>query len=137
MTYTARHIRYDYGPQSVTLSFGACGRPAITYLQATGPGNRFTTSLTSLDAGARDLVKRTGLPDGVRALGQGTCGVLAAGADAVGGVGRKTAGTVRSGLQTVPALRQLSPAAAADRATDTGFRLPGADPRADRFKPRN
>lgn len=116
VTYTARAIRYDYGPQSVTLSFGACGRPAVTYSQATAVGNRLTTGLANTAATTRDLVQRTGLPAGVRAVGQGTRELLLAGADAVGAAGQRVGGVVRS----APLLNRLTPG----RAADTGFKLP-------------
>lgn len=33
VTYTGKSIIYDYGPQSVTLSFGPLGKPTVTYSQ--------------------------------------------------------------------------------------------------------
>ncbi len=35
VTYTAKTITYDFGPQSVTVSFCALGRPTVTYSQGT------------------------------------------------------------------------------------------------------
>lgn len=33
VTYSGKAIIYDYGPQSVTVSFGPCGKPTVTYSQ--------------------------------------------------------------------------------------------------------
>lgn len=33
VTYSGKSIIYDYGPQSVTLSFGPLGKPTVTYSQ--------------------------------------------------------------------------------------------------------
>lgn len=65
VTYTGRTIRYDYGPQSVTLTFGICGKPTVSYSQGTIAGDR----LRQFGSGIRELPDtfKSWLPDVLKA----------------------------------------------------------------------
>lgn len=61
VTYTAHTVRYDYGPQSVTLRFGLCGQPSVIYSQCSQAGEAVKGAV----ANGRDLFGR--LADGTKA----------------------------------------------------------------------
>jgi hypothetical protein len=107
VSYTPSTIRYDFGPQSVTLVFGLCGDPKVHYSQATALGNRMTTATASAIARAKELVERTGLPEGAQKLAEHTRETMGSAADRVNDLGRavvtpisKAAGGVFAGFKT-------------------------------------
>ena len=115
--YTPSTIRYDFGPQSVTLSFNTCGGvPSVHYSQATALGHRVHTAATNAAAGARDLVQRTGLPSGVQQLAGGAKEAAGGAADRVNDLGRAIALPITKAVMALPGA-QLLGGSPEDRAT--------------------
>ena len=123
VTYTAHAIRYDYGPQSVTLKFGVCGKPTVCYSQATQIHETVRDKFVACRETTRDLYRRTGIPDGCRQLHDGTRRLLGATADAFGSV-RETV--------TSPIVRGLDSLGGAVRPAENATRPLSAEP----FTPR-
>lgn len=84
VTYTPHAIRYDYGPQSVALKFGPCGKPTVSYSQATQLGEAVRDKFAACRDTTRDLYRRTGIADGCRQLHDETLRLLGSAADALG-----------------------------------------------------
>lgn len=130
--YTADAIRYDYGPQSVRLSFGLCGKPVVHYSQGTQVGERARGATAAAMTGARNWVQRTGIPQGVRRLGQETKEVVGATADRINDAGRAVVTPVAGVLRNLPGA-QLLRSSAEDQAARAQERL---QREADRLPPR-
>ena len=131
VTYTSHAIRYDFGPQSVTLAFGACGKPNVVYSQATQAGDRVREVAQHVSTGAHNLVDRTGIPQGAQQLAQGAKSAVGAGADRVQDAGRAVLRPVVNGLKMLPGaqLFRTSPEDQAARAREAAQR------QADRLPP--
>ncbi|MBI1913278.1 MAG: hypothetical protein HYS12_00745 [Planctomycetes bacterium] len=88
VTYTAKSIEYDYGTQSITISFPLlCCKPKVTYRQ----GRSVTEKVENVAVCARDatrrLLSRTGIPQATDALAAGTKNVFVTTVDRVNAVG--------------------------------------------------
>jgi len=134
ITYTSHGIRYDYGPQSVTLSFGLlCGKPVVHYSNATKPGE-FTRQVAMKAAtGTKNLVQRTGLPQGLQRFGAGAKNAVGTAADHIHEAGRMALTPVVNGLRMLPGAQLLTstPEDQAEKARDAALRqterLPNPD----------
>jgi len=109
VTYTSHAIRYDYGPQAVTLAFGPCGKPHVIYGQATAAGERARGAVAGVSTGTRNFVERTGLPQGLRRFGRGARDVLGATADRVNDASRLLLLPVVNGVRLLPGAQLLRP----------------------------
>lgn len=118
VTYTSHAIRYDYGPQTVSVVFGVCGKPTVKYSQGTVAGERVKEAAGAVVADTRSLIQRTGIPDGVHRAAQGTKAVVVKGADLVNAVGRVAltpiAKLLPSGAEPRPARDPINPPADPD-----------------------
>jgi len=63
VTYSANAIVYDFGPQSMTLTFGRCGKPTVTYRQGLTATEKLRAAHDEHRRNFHDLVDRTGLPE--------------------------------------------------------------------------
>jgi hypothetical protein len=107
VSYTSHAIRYDYGPQSVTLVFGVCGKPNVVYSQANQGVERTKEVVQGVATGTRNWVQRTGIPQGLQRFAQGTKSAVGAGADAIHDVGRAVLLPVANGLRSLPGAQFL------------------------------
>jgi hypothetical protein len=125
VSYSPSTIRYDFGPQSVTLVFGICGDPKVHYSQATVLGDRFKNSMAAAVARAKELVERIGVREGMQKLGSGAKEAVGAAADRVNDLGRGVALPVTKALGALPGAQLLksSPEDQAARAQERLQRL--------------
>lgn len=116
VTYTAHAIRYDYGPQSVTLRFGVCGKPTVYYSQGTQIVEKAREKMVGAAATTRDLVRRTGIRDGFQQLGDETKKLLGTTADAFGSARQTVTAPIVKGMQSLTGAVQPAESAAAKKA---------------------
>lgn len=118
--YTHKSIRYDYGPQSVTLAFGLCGKPTVHYTQANQAGERARGATAAAITGTRSWVQRTGIPQGLRRFAQETKEVAGAAADRINDAGRAVVIPAANLVRNLPGAQLLrsSPEDQAARAQD-------------------
>ncbi len=125
ITYSSHAIRYDYGPQSVTLSFGVlCGKPTVHYSQATKVGNFTKQTATAAVTGTKNLVQRLGIPQGMQRFGAGAKNAIGTVADHVHDASQMVLLPVVNGLKSLPGaqLLQSTPEAQAEKARDKAAR---------------
>lgn len=134
ITYTSHAIRYDYGPQSVTLSFGVlCGKPTVHYSNATKPGEFIRQAAVKTATGTKNFVQRTGLPQGLQRFGAGAKNAVGTAADHIHDAGRMALTPVVNGLRMLPGAQLLTsnPEEQAEKARDAALRkaerLPNPD----------
>jgi hypothetical protein len=84
VTYSGKAIRYDYGPQSVTLSFGPLGQPTVKYSQGTAIGERVRNLAENVGEGTAELAETAGVPQGWQRVKAGVGKVFTNTAEAVG-----------------------------------------------------
>lgn len=125
VTYSSHGIRYDYGPQSVTLAFGAlCGKPSVHYSQSSKAGEFTKKVAVSTVTGTKNFVQRTGIPQGLQRFGQGAKNAVGTAADHINEAGRMALTPVVNGLRSLPGaqLLQSSPEEQAEKARDAALR---------------
>lgn len=88
VTYSGKTIRYDYGPQSVTLSFGAIGCPRVTYSQGTVIGEKVRNLAEHTADRTAELAETAGVPQGLQRVKTGVGNLFDRGAEAVGSLRR-------------------------------------------------
>jgi hypothetical protein len=88
VSYSGKSIVYDYGPQSVTLSFGACGQPTVKYSQGTAIGERVRNFAENVGEGTAELAETAGVPQGWQRVKAGVGKVFTNTAEAVGNLRR-------------------------------------------------
>ena len=131
VTYTGHAIRYDYGPQSVTLRFGVCGKPTVHYSQCSQLGEKTRQTVVGACDTTKDLYRRTGIRDGYQQLCDETKKLLGATADALGSARQTVANPVVMGFQSLTSAVQPAEAAGAKRAataTENATRRLDAEP---------
>ena len=124
--YTGHTIRYDYGPQSVTIEFGLhCGKPTVHYSNATKAGDFAKHVATSTMTGTKNFVQRTGLPQGLQRFGAGAKNVVGTAADHIHDASRMVLTPVVNGLRSLPGAQFLTstPEQQAERARDAAARV--------------
>ncbi|MDY3560350.1 hypothetical protein R5W23_001583 [Gemmata sp. JC673] len=107
VTYTNDTIRYDYGPQSVSLVFGVCGNPRVRYSQATNVHENTRTRISTARTETRDFVTRTGIPSGLQRFKDTTKSTLGAVADRVHDGGKFVADAVTTAIEFIPGAQLL------------------------------
>lgn len=88
VTYTGKSIRYDYGPQSVTLTFGPLGCPRVTYSQGTVLGEKVRDLAEHTADRTHELAEMAGVPQGLQRVKTGVGSLFDRGAEAVGSLRR-------------------------------------------------
>jgi hypothetical protein len=111
VTYTGDSIRYDYGPQSVTLVFGHCGNPRVKYSQATNAHETTRKKAATTRTETRSWVERTGIPQGLHRFKESAKSTAGAVADRINDVGKVMADALSNAVQFIPGaqLFQSSP----------------------------
>ncbi|AMV27012.1 hypothetical protein VT84_21600 [Gemmata sp. SH-PL17] len=107
VTYTNDTIRYDFGPQSVTLVFGHCGNPRVRYSQSTNASETAHKKIAATKAETRSFVQRTGIPEGMQRFKEGTKSTCGAIADRINDVGHTTADVFRNATDFIPGAQLL------------------------------
>ena len=139
VTYTDDAIRYDYGPQSVSLIFGHCGNPRVKYSQSTNASENARVRIETTKAETRTFVERTGIPTGMQRFRDTSKQTLGAVADRVHDAGTFVADAFRAAVQFIPGSQLLtsSPEEAAARAQERAQRAAENRPNLDNtFVPR-
>jgi len=109
VTYRRESIRYDYGPQSITLTWGLCGNPRVDYGQSTGIGERTRGAAAEAAGGVGAWVQRTGIPQGLRQAKSASKDAVLATADRINDVGRMTMVPVVNLARALPGAQLLAP----------------------------
>lgn len=107
VTYDENSIRYDYGPQSVTLIFGLCGNPRVKYSQATNAGENARTKITNAKVETRSFVQRTGIPTGLQRFKDATKSTCGAIADRINDGGKVVVDVVGNVVDFIPGAQLL------------------------------
>lgn len=106
--YTRDAIRYDFGPQSITLTWGLCGNPQVRYGQATWVGDRSRGVAAGAAAGVKSWVHRTGVPEGIQKASAATKDALSATADRIKDVGQMAVTPVLNVARALPGAQLLN-----------------------------
>ena len=133
--YTADSIRYDYGPQSVTLIFGPCGNPRVRYSQASEGHEAARKKIEEHRTETRSWVQRTGVPQGLQRFkseAKEACGAVA---DRLHDAGKIVVDMSTTVIQMIPGAQLLksSPEDAAAREQERAQRAAEMRPDADPF----
>jgi hypothetical protein len=106
--YTRHEIEYNYGVQSIILSFGAHGRPKISYRQGVSLATQVRVAGAQVRQSTVRLVERTGAPAAARMVLQGTKNVAETGADHVHDIGKAVITPVVKIVQMIPGVKMLT-----------------------------
>jgi hypothetical protein len=138
VTYTGDTIRYDYGPQSVSLTFGLCGNPRVRYSQASGAHEAARQSAIAARTGAKSWIQRTGIPQGMQRFRAAAKSASGAVADRLNDAGKVVMDALESAFQFIPGSQFLTSTAedAAVRGQERLERAVETIPPADQFVPR-
>ncbi len=88
VTYAGKSIRYDYGPQSVTLTFGALGCPRVTYSQGTVLGEKVRNLAEHTADRTQELAETAGASQGFQRVKSGAEGLFNRAAEKVNSLRR-------------------------------------------------
>lgn len=91
VTYAGKAIIYDYGPQSVTLAFGPCGKPTVRYSQGTAVSERVRELAEGAGERAAELADSAGIPSGLQRVRAGARNAFTNTASAIGNLRRPPA----------------------------------------------
>jgi hypothetical protein len=106
--YTRHSVEYNYGQQSVILTFGLHGCPKITYRQGIPPGARVQAVSAHVASSASRLVRRTGAPVVVEKVGKTASNVAQTAADRVNDVGKMVLSPVVKVVKALPGVNFLT-----------------------------
>jgi hypothetical protein len=109
--YTRHEIEYNYGVQSMILTFGAHGRPKISYRQGVSAGTRVRVAAAQVRQGTARLVERTGAPAAARKVLDGAKNAAETGADHVHDIGKAVVTPVIKIVQIIPGVKMLTSSA--------------------------
>lgn len=109
VTYCHNAIEYDYGNNAITLSFGLCGNPKVSYRNGAAVGTHAKTVGKAIGTGIKNYSERSGLTTAFVGVGRGTKQVVQASADCVYNVGNFVLTPTRQILSFVPLARTLQP----------------------------
>jgi hypothetical protein len=109
--YTRHAIEYNYGVQSIILTFGAHGRPKISYRQGVSLATKALVATAQWEQATARLVERTGAPAAARKVLQGTKNAAETGADHVHDIGKAVITPVIKIVQVIPGVRMLTSSA--------------------------
>ncbi len=107
VTYTSDAIRYDFGPQSITLAFGHCGNPRVRYSQSANASETARKKAVEARENTSSWVQRTGIPQGVQRFKEGTKSTAGAVADRINDAGKFVVGTASSVFEMIPGSQLL------------------------------
>ena len=106
--YTAHAIEYDYGKQGITLAFGLCGNPKVTYRNCQPLTRRLGNAAAKTRARTKDLCTRAGLAG----LNQKACNHAKTACDCAAGAVKTAGKTVLTPVvqvvQILPGAKMLS-----------------------------
>ncbi len=106
--YTRHSIEYNYGVQSIILTFGSHGRPKIAYRQGVSAATKVRVAGAQLRQGTMRLVERTGAPAAARKVLDGAKNAAETGADHVHDIGKAVITPVVKIVQLVPGVKMLA-----------------------------
>jgi hypothetical protein len=106
--YTRHSIEYNYGVQSMILSFGAHGRPKISYRQGVSAATKVRVATAQMRQATARLVERTGAPAAARKVLEETKNVAETGADHVHDIGKAVITPVIKIVQIIPGVKMLT-----------------------------
>ncbi|HWE38409.1 MAG TPA: hypothetical protein VG406_17690 [Isosphaeraceae bacterium] len=106
--YTRHSVEYNYGVQSVTLRFGAHGRPRILYRQGLSVADRARITTERVTTSTARLVQRMGITAAGRAVARETRLVVGNAADRVHDVGKMVITPVVQVVRLVPGAQLLT-----------------------------
>lgn len=86
--YSGKSIIYDYGPQTVTLAFGACGKPRAIYSQGIHGIEKSKEAVGKVKERTKELATQAGFPAGLRYVRSQTKALMDRSAQAIGGLRR-------------------------------------------------
>ncbi|MCI0703129.1 MAG: DUF1466 family protein [Planctomycetia bacterium] len=100
--YTDDTIRYDFGPQSVSLIFGPCGNPRVQYGQSTNAHENTRKRVETRRSETLAWVQRTGIPQGLQRFKNETRSAFGAVADRINDAGKLVMDAFGNLLQFIP-----------------------------------
>jgi hypothetical protein len=122
VTYTPHKIEYDFGAHGICIDFGLFGFPKVVYRNGVPVSRRVGNVVQCVYTGTSELVTRTGLPEGIHDVAQGTKVVVNHAADAVHNVGTAVIKPVKQIVSMTPigSIFSTDPAKEAERERDIG-----------------
>jgi len=105
--YTRHSIEYNYGVQSIILSFGAHGRPKVNFRQGVSLATKARVATAQTEQATVRLIERTGAPEAGRKVYEATKNVVGTAADRVHDVGKAVITPLVKIVQIVPGVKML------------------------------
>jgi len=99
----------------LTLSFGHCGNPTISYSQSPRVVERGKKAAATVGQGTRSWVQRTGIPEGFQRFGQTAKNAVQNGTDTLKDVGKMALTPLTQMVRMIPGVEPLLSQAPADR----------------------
>jgi hypothetical protein len=106
--YTRHSIEYNYGIQSVILSFGAHGRPKVTFRQGASALTRARVAGERARQATSRFIERTGVPEARRKVHEKVQTVGGATADRLHDIGKAAVTPVIQVVKLIPGIQLLT-----------------------------
>jgi len=106
--YTRHSIEYNYGFQSVILSFGAHGRPKIAFRQGASALTEAKVAREQARQATRRFIQRTGLPEARRKVHEKLRNAGDATADRLHDIGKAAVTPVVQMVKLIPGIQMLT-----------------------------
>lgn len=131
VVYTRHAITYDYGPQAITVRFGAHGKPKVTYTEGVPLGEKVRRSRDDFHRDLDALAERSGLAAAGRQAHAGVRNAAENAVDLTHTLARRVAAPVVQLLRSTPlgALTSTDPQRKAELARDAAVQRAGAQTR--------
>jgi hypothetical protein len=106
--YTRHSIEYNYGAQAIILSFGAHGRPKVTFRQGISAVMRGKIAHEETRQSVQRFIARTGVPEARRKIREQARNVGRSAADRIHDIGKAAVTPVIQLVKLVPGINLLT-----------------------------
>jgi hypothetical protein len=108
ITYTRHSVEYNYGFQTIVLTFALHGRPKVTMRQGVSGLTEARMARQEARQAASRFIARTGLPEARRKIRAQAQNVARSAADRIHDVGKAAAGPIVSIVKLIPGINLLT-----------------------------
>jgi hypothetical protein len=109
--YTRHSIEYNYGVQSIILSFGAHGRPKVTFRQGVSLATKARVATEQAEQATVRLIDRTGAPEAGRKVYKAAKNAVVNAADRAHDVGKAVVTPLVQIARLIPGVSMLTSSA--------------------------
>jgi hypothetical protein len=106
--YNRHYIEFNYGVQSVKLSFGAHGRPKVSFRQGVSTMTKVKVARIEARQATARFIERTGAPEAARKVHQKAKSVASSTADRIHDVGKAAVTPVLQVVKLIPGINLLN-----------------------------